>query len=94
MRAYDLDRNGDTSNERVLVAATGGVPSGIRVNDKGDLYVATPKGIAIFSPEGKAIHTIAMHDPPSNCAFDPDGRTIYVTARGFLYRLRPDTKAN
>ena len=35
-----------------------------------------------------------MHDRPSNCAFDPDGKTIYVTARGSVYRIRPEaTKA-
>jgi gluconolactonase len=89
LRAYDVDRNGDTSGERVLVAGIAGVPGGVRVNDKGDLFIATAKGIAIYSPEGKAIHTIEMHDRPSNCAFDPDGKTLYVTARGFLYRLRP-----
>ena len=90
VRAYDVDRSGDTSNERVVVPAIGGVPGGIRVNEKGDLFIATPKGIAIYSPEGKAIQTILMHDPPSNCTFDADGKTLYVTARGFLYRLRPD----
>jgi gluconolactonase len=94
VRAYDLDRNGDVSNERVLVTRTDGVPGGIRVNEKGDLYVATAKGIAIYTAEGKPIHTITMHDPPSNCTFDPDGKTLYVTARGMLYRLRPDTKGN
>jgi gluconolactonase len=91
VRAYDIDRNGDTAGERVLVTAVDGVPSGMRVNEKGDLYIATPKGIAIYSAEGKLVHTILMHDPPSNFVFDPDGKSMYVTARGFLYRIRPDT---
>ena len=89
VRVYDVDRNGDASGERVLVALTG-VPGGIRVSEKGDLYIAIAKGIAIYSAEGKPIHTIEMHDRPSNCALDPDGKTIYVTARGSVYRIRPD----
>jgi gluconolactonase len=94
VRAYDLDRNGDTANERVLVTKIDGVPGGIRVNEKGDLYVATTKGISIYTAEGKSIHNVVMHEAPSNCTFDPDGKTLYVTARGMVYRLRPDTKAN
>jgi gluconolactonase len=90
VRAYDVDRNGDAAGERVLIAAIDGVPAGVRVSEKGDLYIATAKGIAIYSPEGKPIHTIEMHDRPSSCAFDPDGKTLYVTARGFVYRIRPD----
>jgi gluconolactonase len=87
LRAYDLDRNGDDANERVLVAKTDGIPGGLRVSDKGDLYVTVPNGIAIYSPEGKPIHTILMHERPSNCAFDPSGRELFVTARGSLYRI-------
>jgi gluconolactonase len=92
VRAYDLDHNGDTSGERVLVARTDGIPGGLTLNEKGELYVATTKGIAIYSAEGKVIHTIPMHDRPSNCAFDPQGAWLYVTARTYLYRIRTDGK--
>jgi len=89
LRAYDVDRNGDAAGERVL-ARLDGVPGGIRVSEKGDLYIAIPKGIAIYSAEGKPMHTIELHDRASNCALDPDGKTIYVTARGSVYRVRPE----
>ena len=92
VRAYDIDHNGDTSGERVLVARTGGIPGGLKVDEKGELYVATTKGIAIYSADGKPVHTIEMHDRPSDCAFDPQGTWLYVTARGFLYRIRLDGK--
>jgi gluconolactonase len=91
IRVYDIDKNGDTANERVVVARIDGVPGGLRVNERGDLYVATAKGVAIFTAEGKTVRTITMHDRPSNLVFDPDGKTLYVTARGLLYRLRPET---
>src|ERR1017187_3991654 len=92
VRAYDIDRNGDTSGERVLVAHTDGIPGGLKVNEKGELYVATTKGIAIFGADGHQIHMIPMRDRPSNCAFDPQGVWLYVTARSFLYRIRLDGK--
>ena len=91
MRAYEIDRNGDGVNERVLIPKTAGVPGGLRVNDKGDIYVATAKGISIYGADGKFIRTLELHDPPSNCAIDPTG-AIYLTSRHFLYRLRPDAR--
>jgi gluconolactonase len=93
VRAYDVDHNGDVSGERVIVARTEGIPGGLKVNEKGDLFVATTTGIAIYSADGKPVHTITMHDRPSNCVFDPQGTWLYVTARGFLYRIRLDGKA-
>jgi len=92
VRAYDIDRNGDTAGERVVVAHTDGIPGGLKVNEKGELYVATTNGIAIFGPDGHPIHMIPMRDRPSNCAFDPQGTWLYVTARSFLYRIRLDGK--
>jgi gluconolactonase len=93
LRAYDLDHNGDASGERVLVARIDGIPGGLKVNEKGELYVATTKGISIYSAEGKPTRDIPMRDRPSNCAFDPQGAWLYVTARSYLYRIRVEGKA-
>lgn len=92
VRVYDIDRNGDTVGERVIVAHTDGIPGGLKVNEKGELFVATGKGIEIFGADGKAIHVIPLHDRPSNCVFDATGTYLYVTARGLLYRIRVDGK--
>jgi len=88
IRAYDLDRSGAPSNERVLVSGIAGVPNGLRVDEKGSLYLAA-KNIFVYSPEGKQISQIEVPEPPSNLAFgDADLETIYVTARTSLFRLR------
>jgi len=92
LRAYDIDHNGDTTGERVLVAHLDGVPGGLKVNEKGEMYIATTKGIAIYASDGKPIHTITLRDRPSNCTFDPQGIWLYVTARSFLFRVRVDGK--
>jgi gluconolactonase len=94
IRAYDLDRNGAASNERVVVSGIDGVPDGIRLDDKGNLYVAA-KGVAIYSPAGKLLTTIPTGETPSNCAFgDSDFQTLYITARTSLYRVRLDVKGS
>jgi gluconolactonase len=87
IRAYDLDRDGDASNERVLVAGIADVPGGIAVDEKGNLYVAAGS-ILIYSPEGRPLGTIEMSRRASGCAFgDTDGKTLLVTAGGDLVRV-------
>lgn len=88
IRAYDVDRDGAVSRERVVVSRVEGIPEGIRIGANGNLYVAA-KGIAIYSPEGKLLLTIPVAETPSNCAFgDPDMQSLYITARTSVYRIR------
>jgi gluconolactonase len=88
IRAYDLDHDGEPSNERVAVSNIDGIPDGIRAGDNGKLYVAA-KGVAVYSPEGKLLMTIPVAETPSNCVFgDADLQTLYITARTSLYRVR------
>ena len=92
IRAYDVDHNGDTSGERILVSRIDGVPGGISVDEKGNLYVAA-KGIAVYSPEGHPVHVMEMKEQPSNCAFgEADDKSLFITARGVVYRVRLDVK--
>jgi gluconolactonase len=90
VRAWDLDRNGEASGERVLISGIAGVPAGIAVDESGNLYVAA-SGIDIYSPEGRLIRTIGMAEPASSITFgDADMKSLYVTARGNVYRIRPE----
>jgi gluconolactonase len=88
IRAYDVDRTGDISNEHVFISSIHGAPGGIRADEKGNLYVAA-QGLAIYSPEGRLVRTFELSEIPSNCAFgDADFETLYITARSSVYRLR------
>jgi gluconolactonase len=92
VRAYDIDKGGQTSNERVLVTGIEGVPDGMKVDEKGNLYV-TANGVLVYSPEGKRLGTIPVPEVPANCAFgDPDFGTLYITAQTSLYRTRLSVK--
>jgi gluconolactonase len=87
VRAYDIGRNGEASNERVLISDVSGVPGGISIDEKGNLYVAA-KGIPIYNPQGRLLHTIEMQDSASNCAvLETDMLNIFVTSRGLVYRI-------
>ena len=94
IHAFDLDRAGAASNERVLVSRIPGVPDGIRTDETGNLYVAA-KGVLIYSPQGELMRTIQLGETPSNLAFgDPDFSTLFVTARTSVYRIRVGVKGS
>ncbi len=89
--AYDLDQEGNASRERVFISDIDGSPDGLRVAANGTLYIAA-RGISIYKSSGKFVRTIDFPETPANCAFgDADLRTLYVTARTSVYRIRiPD----
>jgi gluconolactonase len=94
VRAYDLDKNGAASNERVLIERIAGVPDGMRTSEDGNLYIAA-NAILVYSPEGKLLNTYTLPEKPSNCAFgDGDLQSLYVTARTALYRIRLEVKGS
>ncbi|HSD26684.1 MAG TPA: SMP-30/gluconolactonase/LRE family protein [Vicinamibacteria bacterium] len=62
---------------------------GLKVDTEGNVYVSAPGGVWIVSPEGRHLGTIHVEERPANFAWgDADGRTLYMTARTGLYRIR------
>jgi YD repeat-containing protein len=87
VRAYDALPDGSLGAWQVF----GEVPStdGVKVDRNGRVYVAGRDGIAVFSPDGDNLGTITFPEQPSNCCFGgTDGKTLFVTARASLYRVR------
>ena len=93
IRQFDVRPDGTLANGRLLIdmdkdPAMGG-PDGIKVDEKGNIYSTGPGGLWIMSPNGQHIGTIVLPEQPANLAFgDDDGRTLYVTARASLYKIR------
>lgn len=90
---YEVRTGGAIGGARVFYDVTrrteDGLPDGMKVDKKGNLYCTGPGGIWIFSPAGKHLGTIRPPEVPANCAFgDKDGKTLYMTARTGLYRIR------
>jgi gluconolactonase len=62
---------------------------GLKVDRLGNLFVSGPGGVWILSPDGKHLGTIKAPELPANFAFGGDDRkTLYMTARTGVYRLR------
>jgi gluconolactonase len=103
--SFDLDSAGVPSNQRVVYDfAPGRGGDGMRLDIKGDLYVAAgilrprhggetddvPPGIYVITPEGGLRGRIPVpEDVLTNLAFGgPDGRTLYITAGKTLFSTR------
>jgi gluconolactonase len=90
---YDVNSDGTLSNGKVFFDMTNApgedAIDGIKVDQKGNLYVSGPGGLWVISPEGKHLGTIIAPMHPHNFAWgDEDGKTLYLCARSGLYRMK------
>ncbi len=86
--AFTVGAGGALRDRRVFVA-TAGNPDGLAIDRSGNLFVTTRDGVEAWSPAGQRWGVIAVPQQPSNCAFgDADHRTLYITARTAVYRVR------
>ena len=97
IRVYDVTADGSLSNGRIFGEEPGGkhegVPDGIKVDEKGNLFVTGPKGIWVWDANGNHLGTIVMPEQPANLTWgDPDYRTLYITATTSVYRLVTKTR--
>ena len=51
--AYDLDKKGAASGERILIKGIDGPPNGLTVDEKGNIYIAANR-LAVYSPRGNS----------------------------------------
>lgn len=95
--AYDLAPDGALGPRRNFARLDGWQKSetgnssgadGLAVDEAGRVYVASNKGIEVFSSQGEALGSIALPKKPQNLAFAGEGKkTLYVVGRGAAYRL-------
>ena len=90
---YDVQPDGSVRNGQVFFDMTGApgeeALDGLKVDERGNLYVSGPGGLWILSPDGRHLGTLQTPELAANFAWgDEDGRTLYLAARTGLYRLR------
>ena len=69
-----------------------GLPDGLRVDEKGNIFSTGPGGVMVISPKGKLLGRIETGQPTANCAWGDDGSTLYITANMYLCRIKTKTK--
>ncbi len=89
IQAFDVQPDGSLKNGRRFGEIPAKGLDGAKVDVKGNLYVTASDGISVFDPSGKRIGLIEVPEGPANLAFgDADFKTLYITAKKSLYRMR------
>lgn len=90
IRVFKVQANGSVDKGRLFAKekGKGGVPDGMKVDVRGNVYLTGPGGIWIFSPEGKHLGTLKVPEGTANLAFTgPQWRTMIITATSSIYRV-------
>ena len=97
--AFPVKPDGTIGEGRVLFDSTPwvkeklpGLPDGLKIDKKGNLFATGPGGVSVFAPDGAHLGRINTGVPTSNCRFGDDGSTLYMTANTWLCRIRTSTK--
>ena len=96
--AYPVNADGTLGEGRVLVDTTAevkakkpGLPDGLKVDTKGNLWATAPGGVWVIAPDGSHLGTIATGVPTANVAWGDDGGTLYITANTAVFRVETKT---
>ena len=98
--AYPVNADGTLGAGKVLKDSTAdskagkpGLPDGLKVDTKGNIWATGPGGVLIIAPDGTHLGTLSTGVPTANVAWGDDGSTLYLTAHDKLCRIRLKTRA-
>ena len=95
--AYRLSNAGRMKSRRVFIDLTAesprqakpGLPDGMTVDKRGNLWATGPGGVRVISSGGQVLGMIPHDKAISNCTFGgTDGRTLFMTATDQVLALR------
>jgi gluconolactonase len=90
---YPVRADGLLGTSEVFADMTREIPGdealdGVKVDRRGNVYVAAPDGLRIYSAGGLHLGTVTAPRAIHNMAWGgPDGRTLYLCGRDRLYRI-------
>lgn len=96
---YDMKADGTIGGAKVfydaskqVAAKLKGLPDGLKVDVRGNVWATGPGGVLVFSPDGTLLGTIKTGEATSNCAWGDDGTILYMTCDDFLMRIKTTSK--
>lgn len=91
---YEMSDSSTILSGKILYDATSstktekGLPDGLKVDSKGNLFATGPGGAWIFNAAGSLIGKVKLPEATSNCALSKDEKTLYLTSDMYLLRLK------
>jgi gluconolactonase len=91
---YVFDVDGDKlTNGKVFYHAASergmkGLPDGLKIDKKGNVFATGPGGLHIFNKNGKLLGRLRLDEATSNCSLSGDEKTLYITNDMYVLRFK------
>ena len=95
--AYEVAPDGSLGHGREFADARGwvregdGLPDGLKIDRRGNLFATGPGGVHVFAPDGTRLGRVETGIPTGNLNWGEDGTVLYITANHWILRLRTTT---
>jgi gluconolactonase len=102
IRVFDVGPDHALSNGRVFAEGigtgdhtTGELVDGMKLDERGNVYVTGPKGVWIYAPDGEHLGVIEVPENVGNVNWgDDDWRSLFIPASTSVYRVRMKVAGN
>ena len=102
IRVFDVGPDHALSNGRVFAEgigtgdlASGELVDGMKLDERGNVYVTGPKGVWIFAPDGEQLGVIEVPENVGNVNWGGDDwSTLYIPASTSVYRVQMKVAGN
>lgn len=81
VRAFDIAADGSLANPRVFVVVSEerAAPDGVKLDEKGNVYVAAAGGVLVYDKDAKRLGKINVGRTSNICFGGPEGKTLFIT---------------
>lgn len=88
VKAFDATATGDLGDGDVLLTIDEGVPDGLRVDEMGNLWISSARGVEVFDSEGTPLGIVHVPETVSNLTFGgPKNNRLFITATTSVYAV-------
>jgi gluconolactonase len=102
IRVFDVQDDGTIANSRVLADGIGtasleigDLVDGMKLDERGNIWVTGPGGVCVFDPQGEHIGTVEVPEPVGNLNWGgPDWNWLFIPATSSVYRIECKVSGN
>jgi gluconolactonase len=102
IRVFDVQSDGTIANSRVLADGIGSgsleigdLVDGMKLDERGNVWVTGPGGVCVFDPDGNHIGTVEVPENVGNINWGgPDWSQLFIPATSSMYRIQCKVSGN
>jgi gluconolactonase len=103
IRVFDVAADGSLENGRIFAEGigtgsleVGDLVDGMKLDERGNVWVTGPGGVCVFDPQGEHIGTVEVPEPVGNINWGPtqDWNQLFICATTSVYRVQCKVAGN